>query len=44
MSSFFLNELSKRFVRPASVPLLSFRMPHIGFGGFHQHLLSPNLS
>jgi len=44
MSSFFLNELSKRFVRPASMPLLSFRMPYIGFGGFHQHLLSPNLS
>src|SRR5947209_15380621 len=42
-SSFFLIELSKSLVRLASVPLLSFRMPHIGFGGSHGHLMSSKL-
>jgi hypothetical protein len=44
MTSFFLLELSKRFVRPASVLLLSFRKPHIGFGGSHWHLMPSDLS
>jgi hypothetical protein len=42
--SIFLIELIERLVRLASMPLLSFRRLHIGFGGFHQHLMSPNLS
>src|SRR5712692_8928612 len=44
MSSFFLIELSKGLVRSASVPLLSFRMPHIGFGDSHQYLMPLDLS
>jgi hypothetical protein len=41
MSSFFPLALSERFVRSASVPVLSFRKPHIGFVGSHRHLMHP---